>query len=244
MLTDEFKASHQHRVQHCYCLDVIRVRKGGEKKSSALTTPLLKNKLSCQGQNASFLWEELQLLSSMVRLGSLMSSSVNLPQGKFRCTFAGEWNDSVFSVNHEKQWNYGCDLVGMLCFAGGCTAVTLLMLQRLVPPQQSPLLLEPPCRQLKQLFSLLLLSGTGDSFLSSLSGSLGSIKSVNLKQNKASVHIFALPLHVHFPVLSSFKLQLSERIKQCITQQSIEVIIQAIFFSLKPDSQSFLLLTD
>lgn len=33
------------------------------------------------------------------------------------------------------------------------------------------------------------------------------------KQNKASVHIFAQPLHAHFPVLSSFKLQLSERIK-------------------------------
>lgn len=54
----------------------------------------------------------------------------------------------------------------------------------------------------------------GDTFLFSLSGSLGSIKSVTeTKQNTASVHIFAQPLHVRFPGLSSSKLQLSERIK-------------------------------
>lgn len=58
------------------------------------------------------------MLSSMVRLGPIMSSTINVPQGKFRCRFAGGWNDSVFLANHDKQLNYDRDLISMFCLAG------------------------------------------------------------------------------------------------------------------------------
>lgn len=98
-------------------------------------------------------------------------------------------------MNHDKQLNADHDLISVFCFAGKCTAVMPANTAEVVaPPQHSPLLLEHSAGslQLKQLFSLLLLSGTGDSSLSSLSGSLGSIKSVNLKQNKIKLQSTSL----------------------------------------------------
>lgn len=74
-----------------------------------------------------------------------MSNTVNLPHGNLDVDLLAS-GMCVFSVNRDKQLNYNRDLISRFCFAGKGTAVTPANTAEAVPPQQSPLLLEPLCR--------------------------------------------------------------------------------------------------